>query len=147
MNSGNASFSVLFCFPAYNGSLISSLTTPQLDRPLDTIRALLANAEDLTILTQKNTAAEQFMQTTSNRALKKLQQISDSQSHNKDSVEASMEAVLNTPNTVFFQDLALFSLLKNPPSGPGIGTVLIIYQDIVHDSMIKKCENNEANLS
>ena len=114
---------------------------------MDTIRALLANAEDLTILTQKNTAAEQFMQTTSNRALKKLQQISDSQSHNKDSVEASIEAVLNTPNTVFFQDLALFSLLKNPPSGAGIGTVLIIYQDIVHDSMIKKCESNEANLS
>ena len=64
------------------------------------------------------------METTSNRALKGLQEISDSRGHNLDSISASVEAVLKTPNTVYFQDLAYFSLLINSPSGAGIGTLL-----------------------
>ncbi len=42
-------------FSAYNGSLISSLTSPTLSKPLDTFRELLNNAKDLDIMTQKNT--------------------------------------------------------------------------------------------
>ncbi len=46
---------------AYNGSLISSLTSPTLSKPLETFEDIFKKSSHLEILTQKNTAAQQFM--------------------------------------------------------------------------------------
>ena len=62
---------------AYIGSLISSLTSPNLSKPLETFKELLEHSAGIDIITMKNTAGQQFMSTTSNKILRKIQEISD----------------------------------------------------------------------
>ena len=58
--------------PAYNGSLISSLTSPTLAKPLETFKDILAHSGSLGIITEKTTAAEQFMSSPINKALNRV---------------------------------------------------------------------------
>ena len=88
---------------AYNGSLISSLTSPSLSKPLDTFEEILKESSHLDIITQKNTAAEQFMTAGSNKLLKKLQDISDiTHWNNATKISETILTVLNCPNKLYF---------------------------------------------
>ena len=108
-------------FSAYNGSLISSLTSPTLSPKLDTFKELLTQWDHLKIMTQLNSAAQQFMRASPNPYLRQLQKVSDEsgQSINYD-LDVSLQIVLNTTKTVYFQDMAYFVMTLNPPSGSGM---------------------------
>ncbi len=103
---------------AYNGSLISSLTNPTLAKPLESFEEILKKSSDLEIITQKNTAAQQFMSSGLNKILKKLLDASEKTHSNINSeTDAAMSIVLNNPNKVFFSDMADFYGQINRPSG------------------------------
>ncbi len=98
--------------------MISSLTSPTLSKPLDTFEELLKAAARLEIFTQKNSAAEQFMSSGSNKVLKQIQEISDlAHRNNVTEITETILAVLNNPNKVFFTDMAYFVIQIYPPSG------------------------------
>ena len=108
-------------FLAYNGSLISSLTRPELSKPLETFKDLLEHADQLDIITMKNSAAQQYMSTTSNEYLRKLLEISEATGwSNATDVEAIIDVVVQSPNKVCFNDLSGFLLLIQPPSQDGL---------------------------
>lgn len=110
---------------AFNGSLISSLTSPTLAAPLDTFKELLSHSDNIDILTSAGTSAEYYMRTTSNIYLRKLHEVSTTRGQdNVHDPNVAIETVLNNPNKVFFSDLAYFVLQIKPPSGVGIGSIL-----------------------
>jgi hypothetical protein len=86
---------LIISFSAYNGSLISSLTSTTLSKPLETFKELLQNSAGLDIITIRNTAGQQFMSTTSNEVLRKIQEISDSV-RNSFTVKASLWDLFGT---------------------------------------------------
>ena len=92
---------------------------------MDTFKELLSQSNHLRILTQRATSAEAFMKKSSNPYLRELQKISDEtgQNVNYDLIE-SIQLVLNTTNTIYFQDMAYFVMLLMPPSGNGLGKLL-----------------------
>ncbi len=57
--------------------MISSLTRPELAKRIDSYKDLLENANEIAIISIKNTVAPQFMAKSSNIYLRKLQEISD----------------------------------------------------------------------
>ena len=63
-------------FTAYNGSLISSLTSPTLAQKMETNLDVLGAAKDLRILTHINSAADHYMLTTSDQVLRRIKNIS-----------------------------------------------------------------------
>ena len=79
---------------------------------------MLEYSSHLDIITQKNAAAEQFMSTSSNKVIKKLQDISD-ETHwnNATELTESVLTVVNYPNKIFFSDMAYFVVQIYPPSG------------------------------
>jgi hypothetical protein len=69
-----------------------------------------------------NSAAEQFMTASSNKVLKRLQEISDETGwNNATDISESVNAVLKFPNKVYFSDMAYFVVQIQPPSSKGIG--------------------------
>ena len=108
-------------FSAYNGSLISSLTSPTLSPKLDTFKQLVTEGSHLKVMTQLNSATQQFMRASPNPYLKQLQKVSDETGQSIDyNLDVSLEIVLNSTNIVYFQDMAYFVLTLNPPSGSGM---------------------------
>ncbi len=84
---------------------------------------MLEYASRLDIITQKNTAVEQYMSSGSNKILKKIQDISDETKwNNATEMTESIVTVLNFPNKIFFSDMAYFVVQVEPPSGTGNGT-------------------------
>ena len=107
---------------AFNGSLISSLTSPTLAAPLDTFKELHSHSDNIDILTYSGTSVEDYMRTTSNRYLRMLQELSKARGQdNVHNLRAAIEPFLNNPNKVFFSDMSFFVLQIQPPSGVGIG--------------------------
>jgi len=101
--------------------LISSLTRPTLSKPLETFKELLQNANQLDIIIMKNSAAQQYMATTSNEYLRKLLEISEATGwNNATDVEGIIDAVVKSPYKVCFNDLSGFILLIKPPSQDGV---------------------------
>ena len=97
------------------------MTSPTLAKPLETFKDLLQHANVLDIITIQNSAGKQFMSTTSNEYLRKLQDISDATGwNNATDVTATIDAVLQFPNKVCFADTADFVLHIKPPSLSGI---------------------------
>ena len=93
---------------------------------MDTFKELLSQADHLRVLTQANTATESFMRVSSNPYLRNLQKISDETGQNiMFGLDESIQLVLNTTNTVYFQDMAYFILMLRPPSGKGLGSKLL----------------------
>ena len=115
------------CFvSAFNGSLISSLTSPTLSKPLETFEEIFKKSSHLEIMTQKNTATEQFMASGLNKILKKLLDVSEKTHSNVNAdTDVAMSTVLNNINKVFFSDMADFSGQINPPSGNVAGALLL----------------------
>jgi hypothetical protein len=89
---------------------------------LETFEEVLEESSRLDIITQKNAAAEQFMSSSSNKVIKKLQNISD-QTHwnNATEMTESVLTVINYPNKIFFSDMAYFVVQIYPPSGNTAG--------------------------
>ena len=85
----------------------------------------MSQSNHLQILTQMGTAAEAFMKTSLNPYLSELQKISDETGQNVQyDMSESVQLVLNTTSTVYFQDMAYFVMLLTPPSGHGLGKLL-----------------------
>ena len=106
---------------AYNGSLISSLTTPELDKQIETNRELLDHADKIAIISIKNTAAPQYMAKSSNIYLRRLQQISDATGRNNATdVTQTIDYVIEHPYTSCFAVAIDFQLRINPPTGDKI---------------------------
>jgi hypothetical protein len=85
---------------------------------LETFEELLKESSRLDIFTQKNSAAEQFMSSGSNKVLKQIQEISDKAKLNfVTEITETVLTVLNYPNKVFFSDMAYFVVQIYPPSG------------------------------
>ena len=120
-------------FTAFNGSLISSLTSPTLSKPLETFEEILKESSKLAIITQPNSAAEQYMSSGSNKVLKKLQDLSE-KTHWNNSIDGTKTilTVLDSPNRVYFSDMALFMVKIYPPSGSDDGmfkkTYLVLFK-------------------
>ena len=97
------------------------MTRPELSKPLETFKDLLEHADQLDIITMKNSAAQQYMSTTSNEYLRKLMEISEATGwSNATDVEAIIDVVVQSPNKVCFNDLSGFLLLIKPPSQDGV---------------------------
>ncbi len=102
--------------------MISSLTSPTLSKPLETFEEILKKSSKLDIITQPNSAAQQYMSSGSNKVLKKLQDVSDNTHMNKSTGGANtILAVVDFPNKVYFSDMALFMVKIYPPSGSNDG--------------------------
>ena len=114
----------IFCFAiisAYNGSLISSLTNPELEKRIETNKELLDHADKIAIISIKNTAAPQYMAKSSNIYLKRLQQISDATGRNNATdVTQTIDYVIEHPYTSCFAVAIDFQLRINPPTGDKI---------------------------
>ncbi len=128
---------------AFNGSLISSLTSPTLSKPLETFEEILKKSSELDILTQPNSAAQQYMSFGLNKDLKKLQDISDKTHWNNATDNTkSVLTVLDSPNKVFFSDMALFIVKIYPPSGGDDGMFNKIFWLLLNKTVCTKCLRN-----
>ena len=109
--------------------MISSLTSPTLAKPLETFKDLLDHADELDFVTIKNTAPQQLMSTTSNKILRKIQNISDATGwNNATDITASVDLVITTPNKALFAIVIDFELRMNPLTGVGLGKIKMFWK-------------------
>ena len=72
------------------------------------------------------------MRVTTNKLLNKIQDISDETGWNNVSdISETVEIVLNTPDTLFFSEIALFEVRLYPPSGNQIGKYQYYYNFLI----------------